>query len=149
MKKILLSFLLLTFCFTTPAFAEEPFKGVTDGLKKTGTAAKFDTSVSETTLAGTIGNIVQIILSLLGIIFMILMIYGGFVWLIAAGDESKVTTAKNVIRNSIIGLAIVLAAYAISNFVFAALESSITPGQSQPATSGGATGGTGTGGTTP
>ena len=45
------------------------------------------------------------------------MIYGGFIWMNSRGNEQDVEKAKNIIRNSIIGLLIVIAAYAITKFV--------------------------------
>ncbi|MFA5359824.1 MAG: pilin [Patescibacteria group bacterium] len=62
-------------------------------------------------------------LSLLGVIFLILMIYAGYTWMMARGEEEKVTKAKETITRAIIGLIIVVAAYAISSFVISNLES--------------------------
>ena len=45
------------------------------------------------------------------------MVYGGYLWMTARGNEEEVTKAKNLIKAAIIGLIIVLAAYAISIFV--------------------------------
>ncbi|HNX11265.1 MAG TPA: hypothetical protein PKI61_03935 [bacterium] len=56
-------------------------------------------------------------LSLLGVIFLILMIYGGISWMTAQGNDQKVSKAKDIIMNSITGLVIVAAAYAITYFV--------------------------------
>ncbi len=65
----------------------------------------------------TIGKIVGSILSFVGVIFLILMIYGGFTWMIARGNEKEVETAKEIITNAVIGLIIVLAAYAITAYI--------------------------------
>lgn len=112
-KKIsLLLFLLTLLILPYLVFAQSP----TDALKQTGNDAGFaaadDTSVSK--IAGTV---VATALSLLGIIFIILIIYGGVRWMMAQGNEQEVETAKNVIKNSIIGLIIVVGAYAIYNLV--------------------------------
>lgn len=64
-----------------------------------------------------ISTIINTVLSFLGVIFLILMVYGGYMWMTAAGDEQKVDKAKDLIKNAIIGLIIVIAAYAISYFV--------------------------------
>lgn len=69
------------------------------------------------TVEGVISTVISMLLGLLGVIFLALTVYGGYMWLIARGDESKVEKAKSTIINSIIGLVIVLAAYAISYFV--------------------------------
>jgi len=62
------------------------------------------------------GNIVQAVLGLVGIIFFCLTVYAGFLWMTAGGEEEKVTKAKDLLRQAIIGLAVVLSAYAITLF---------------------------------
>jgi uncharacterized iron-regulated membrane protein len=64
-----------------------------------------------------VGVVINAVLSLLGVVFLVLIVYGGYLWMIARGDESKVEKAKDTISRSIIGLVIVLAAYAITYFV--------------------------------
>lgn len=65
-----------------------------------------------------LGYVIQAVLGLLGIIFLILIIYAGFNWMTAAGEEEKVTKAKETLNRAIIGLIITIGAYAISDFVF-------------------------------
>lgn len=64
-----------------------------------------------------ISTAITALLSLLGVIFVALIVFSGFSWMIAGGDEQKVTKAKGMIRESLIGLVIVLGAYAVSYFV--------------------------------
>ncbi|PIP34431.1 hypothetical protein COX21_02950 [Candidatus Falkowbacteria bacterium CG23_combo_of_CG06-09_8_20_14_all_41_10] len=64
-----------------------------------------------------ISTAITALLSLLGVIFVALIVFSGFSWMIADGDEQKVTKAKGMIRESLIGLVIVLGAYAVSYFV--------------------------------
>ncbi|MBI4139136.1 hypothetical protein HY479_03230, partial [Candidatus Uhrbacteria bacterium] len=49
------------------------------------------------------------------------LLYGGFLWMTAGGSEEGVTKAKTMIRNAIIGLVIIVAAFSISNFVLSSL----------------------------
>ncbi len=63
------------------------------------------------------GQIIGTALSFVGILFLILVIYAGIMWMTAQGNEQKVTKAKDLLINSIIGLIIVFAAYAITAFV--------------------------------
>lgn len=108
----------------TPLLAKwESFEEST-GLNKTAnetTGAGYNTT-SETTLPERIGQIVQIVLSFLGVIFLILMIYGGYTWMTARGNEQEVEKAKSLIKNAVIGLIIVLAAYAVTKFVYSSLK---------------------------
>jgi hypothetical protein len=61
---------------------------------------------------------IRILLSLLGLIFVVLIIYAGFLWMTAAGNEEKIKKSKDIMIAAVIGLAIVLSAYAITIFVF-------------------------------
>ena len=68
-----------------------------------------------------ISLLVYSLLSLLGVVFLGLTIYAGIMWMIAEGDEAKVEKAKKILTQSVIGLVIILAAYAISFFVINAI----------------------------
>jgi len=81
------------------------------------------------TVAGTAGmgnvsvgylaaKVIQVVLGLLAIIFLVLMIIAGFDWMTAAGNDEKVKKSTATIKTAIIGLIIVLGAYAITYFVF-------------------------------
>lgn len=71
-----------------------------------------------------IGKIVGAALAFVGVLFFLLMIYGGFTWMMARGNEQDVTKAKDLIIAAVIGLAIVLAAYAITAYIGSALTAS-------------------------
>jgi len=92
-----------------------------DLVKKTAEEAGYSESTSETTFAETIGTVVKAALSLIGIIFTVLMVYAGYLWMTARGDESKVEKAGKIISSSIIGLIIAVASYAITDFVVRAV----------------------------
>jgi len=63
-------------------------------------------------------NIIRVLLGLLGTIFVVLIVYAGFLWMTAGGNEENVKKAKGYIFNAIIGLCIVLSAYGITFFAF-------------------------------
>ena len=69
-----------------------------------------------------IGTIINGFLSLLGVFFMILVIYGGFQWMNARGREEEIQKAKDIVRSAIIGMIIVMSAYAIAYFVSLMLQ---------------------------
>lgn len=69
-----------------------------------------------------IGSLIGVFLSLLGIIFLCLIIYGGFLWMLSGGNAEKVIKAKKVLTNSVIGLIIIVSSYAITSFVLLALH---------------------------
>lgn len=68
-------------------------------------------------LENVVGTIVNAALSLVGLIFLVLMVYAGFTWMLAQGDEGKIDKAKEIIKACIIGLVITASAYAITFFV--------------------------------
>lgn len=76
-------------------------------------------------LVEIIGAVISAFLSLLAIIFIILVIYGGFLWMTSAGNETKVLKAKKTLKQATIGVIIIMSAYAITAFVFNALSSAI------------------------
>ncbi|EKE07511.1 MAG: hypothetical protein ACD_18C00064G0010 [uncultured bacterium] len=67
-------------------------------------------------LRDTAVNIINIALSMLGIIAVVIILIGGFQWMTAGGDDGKVETARKWIFSGIIGLAIILSAWAIAKF---------------------------------
>lgn len=72
-----------------------------------------------------VGKVIGAFLSVFGIIFMILIIYGGYKWMMASGREEELKKAKDTIRAAIIGLIIILASYAIAYFVTYALQTAV------------------------
>jgi len=62
-------------------------------------------------------NIIKTALGLLGIILLVISLYGGYLWMTAGGNEEQIAQAKKVLVNAVIGLAIILSAYAIVAFV--------------------------------
>ncbi len=108
MKNIFLSFLLLL-----------PFKVLaTDG----GLSDAAPTELKRfSSVPAAINILINAALSLLGVIFIILIILAGFKWMTSSGDAKKVEEARENIKNAVIGLVVVLAAYAITKFVFDAL----------------------------
>ncbi len=129
----LFSVLLLT--ANIPAYAENPPKaqgavesnGASDciGLKCTsaftknvGGGAGYATPENAGKLLPTVvGTIVQGLLASLGVVFLILIIAGGYQWMTAAGAEEKITKAKGLIVNAVIGLIIVLGSYILYSFI--------------------------------
>lgn len=70
-------------------------------------------------------DIVRWALGLLGLAAVIMIIYGGYQWLTAGGNDSQVENAKKTLRAAVIGLAIVMLSYAISILVFNVIDQAI------------------------
>ncbi len=94
------------------------------GLSETAAISGYapDSQENPVTLEVIIGNIITVTLSLVGVVFLILMIYGGFVWMNDRGNEEEVEKAKKIITAAVIGLVLVFASYAISYFIINSLQ---------------------------
>jgi len=64
-----------------------------------------------------IARIINVALGMLGILFVVLIVYAGFMYMTAGGNEENTKKAQKIILYAVIGLAIILSAYAISQFV--------------------------------
>ena len=80
---------------------------------------------NEISAGGLVATVISAVLGLLGVIFIVLMVYAGFLWMTARGNEDQVKKAVGIIQTAIIGLIIVIAAYSITYFVFNALGGSL------------------------
>lgn len=110
--------LLILLSVTTTVFAQN-LGG--DLVKKAAGEAGYKEDTTETTFAETLGTVVKAALSFVGIIFLSLMVYAGFLWMTARGEESQVEQAQEIIKQSIIGLIITVGAYSITAFVVPAI----------------------------
>lgn len=116
-KYIILPLLLLLFCF--PVLAENFFESET-GLKNMANETGYTKQKifnSADSINTSVGGIIQLALSLTGLVFMIFIFYGGILWMTAAGTQKRIDRAKKIMSESIIGLIIVFLAYAISYFI--------------------------------
>lgn len=63
------------------------------------------------------GQVIGFILSFVGVLFLILMIYAGLTWMTAGGNKEQVSKARNLMINAVLGLIIVMGAYALTAFI--------------------------------
>lgn len=74
-------------------------------------------------LQDTIAIFINVILGFLGIVAFIIILLGGFKWMTSGGDEDKIGEAKKLMGAGVVGMAIVLAAWAVASFVINQLAS--------------------------
>ncbi len=130
MKKIITTTILSFLFFVHPILAQtgNTQTGPTgigtafENAKEVAEQGSFDKTVTFDNMAG---DIIQLALSILGVLFVIFMIYAGYLWLTAAGNEQKVSKAKRIIFQSIIGLVLVIAAYTITYFIVSTFENQV------------------------
>ena len=87
------------------------------GFEEIGSKA-FDVNGEPTDLRYIVVNIIVFILSLLAIIFLAYIIWGGYRWMMAGGDPKAVDEARSQITSAVIGLFIILAAWGITKYIF-------------------------------
>ena len=113
-------------------------------------AADLDTGINYATGTGlsntqdirvTIAKIIRIVIGFLGIVAVGLIMYAGWIWMTSEGNEEKIEQAKKILTNAVIGLIIILSAFAIVSFIVNSLTGA-TSG-TQPTGSGGGSGGGG------
>lgn len=86
--------------------------------------AKAAAGYTEGDIGNITGQIINTALQLVGIIFLALMVYAGYLWMTAQGEESQIEKAQKIITAAIIGLAITMSAYAITTLVTKKFSSS-------------------------
>lgn len=91
------------------------------GLNETAGTAGLSTGG---TVQGITGNVIGAILTMVGVLFLVLMVYGGIIWMTARGNEQQTQKALNTIIAAVIGLVIVLGSYAFTTFVFSSVNDS-------------------------
>lgn len=64
------------------------------------------------------GNVIGTLLSMISVLFFVLVLYGGILWMTARGNSEQTGKALNTILAATIGIIIVMGAYALTNFVF-------------------------------
>ena len=71
---------------------------------------------AESQVLGIVGNIINVVLGFVGIIFFILLFWAGIRWMTSGGNEEIVKEAKQTIKTSVIGIVVVFSAFLITNF---------------------------------
>ncbi len=129
LKKLLLGFLsLLTVSqmalIAMPVGAQtfDPSNGnALSGIEATGLGNGQGPATAGAQLPILIGRIIRTLLGLLGIIFLVLMVYAGFLWMTARGESDPIDKAKEIIKQAIIGIIIIFLAYALTGFIINAV----------------------------
>ncbi len=70
----------------------------------------------------TVIAIINVALGILGVIALVIILWGGFTWMTAGGAEEKTSNARKIIASGVIGLIVIFVAYALTTFIFGVLE---------------------------
>lgn len=119
LSSLFILFFVFNFSLANTSAAPNLKDAFNSNLNSTAEKAAYKINKDDTdALADSINSMINIVLTLLGVIFIGLSVYGGFLYMTARGNEEQTKKGQSVIVQSLIGLIIVLSAYAISFFVF-------------------------------
>ena len=93
MKKRAIVPLVLTVVLLVLPAAVFAQPSILNSLESAGNAG-FGVGADTRTLPEIIGNVIKVFLSIVGVIFMVLMVYAGYLWMTAQGEEQKVEKSK-------------------------------------------------------
>lgn len=82
-------------------------------------------STTEDSAQTVIVRLINLALTFLGLISVVLILWGGFRWMTAGGNDEQVGEAKKIIIAAVIGLAIIISAYAIANFFIGSIKGAV------------------------
>jgi uncharacterized membrane protein len=117
--------LAIIFSLSLPSFALAQLTAEGSGLMDTATGI-YDTQSNS--LAYFIGlRIIRPVIGLTGLIFFVLMVYAGVLWMTSRGDAKQVDKAKGILTAGVIGAVIIAAAYAITDTVIDSLSGQPAP----------------------
>lgn len=85
----------------------------------------FSQTATETSVATIVGLVINVVLGILGVIFLVLTIMAGIKWMTAGGSDTKVKEAQGSITKAVTGLLIIISSYAIWLFIQMAFLSKI------------------------
>jgi len=127
--KLAIGFMLAAFVvfgvFAVTAYAQNT-AGLTSG--ETGIQYGEYTGLTGTDIRITIANIIRVALGFLGMLAILLILYAGFIWMTAAGSEERVQRAKQILTSAVIGLVIIIAAFAVVSFIMGRLLGVVSDG---------------------
>lgn len=120
---IILSFFFFSmFCgFAWQAHADSAFWDMAkdSGIEQIGTV--YNASSEPQDIRVVVAGIMKVFLSLLGIIFLVLLVLAGYKWMSSQGNDEKVKEAIEQIKTAVIGLLVIMAAYGITDLVLSAI----------------------------
>lgn len=98
---------------------DSPASLISGGLNAAAEGTGYSTSLS---LPSLIGKMISIGLGVVGIVLVIMIVYAGILYMTAGGEDAKIKTAKKMITQSVIGIILMVSAYAIANFIISRLS---------------------------
>jgi hypothetical protein len=128
-KNIIITIFVLLVClsFSFSVLAQSPtIKGLNEAaneaslidneLAKDITVDKKN-STAQNLVRGKIGQYISAVLSIIGMVFMVIILYGGLVWMTAGGDSGRVKKGRDLILFAALGLIMIGLSYVVVEYI--------------------------------
>ena len=133
LRPVLISLLLLVALLPSTASAAKSIGDQVSGgfntMVKWTIGGGTDVAISQTTFNSALLYIINFLLSFIGLLFFLLMLYAGYLWMTARGNDEQVQKAKKMIREAVTALIIILLARIITEFILTAIGQAIEAGK--------------------
>ncbi|OGY51854.1 MAG: hypothetical protein A2951_01265 [Candidatus Buchananbacteria bacterium RIFCSPLOWO2_01_FULL_56_15] len=86
-------------------------------------------TIGPATFSSSLIHIINFLLSFIGLLFFLLMLYAGYLWMTARGNDEQVQKGKKIIREAVTALIIILLARLFTEFVLTAIGQAIEAGK--------------------
>ncbi len=124
LKKVFALLAVFTILAPMVAMAQAPIKATGPG--GLGLEYGAETGLGQKDIRVTVASIIRTAMGLLGIVAVVIILIGGFKWMTSGGSEEGAEEGKKYIFSGIIGLAIILSAYALATYVINSLITATT-----------------------
>lgn len=85
-------------------------------------AAEFPRPLGEDSLQIIIGRVINVVLGVVGSVFLVMFIYGGVLWMMSSGNNEKIQKGRDTLIWATLGLIVIFASYAMVRFVLVGLR---------------------------
>lgn len=117
---ILVTLLLFSFSLSDAVLGATPAERAKEGLEKT--AGQAGVTSEETDISVIIGKAINYVFGAVAVVFVTIILIGGYLWMAAAGKEEQVAKAKTFILNGVFGLMVIFISYALVWLILKALK---------------------------
>jgi cytochrome bd-type quinol oxidase subunit 2 len=118
-KYLIICIIIISLFLSLPGFALAQGSNLEDGL----ILFEDNTILPTANIEAVIAKLINAALTLAGLVLVGIFLYGGTVWMLALGDETKVQKAKSAMVQGVIGLLVIVMSYSIANWILTALNS--------------------------
>jgi hypothetical protein len=118
-KQLIICLIIISLFISLPGLALAQGSNLEDGL----IIFEDNTILPTANIQAVVAKLINAALTLSGLVLVGIFLYGGTVWMLALGDETKVQQAKSAMLQGVIGLLVIVMSYSIASWILNALNS--------------------------